>query len=223
MLRSIIGSDIDLLCLFTMEPEPTVYLVHNQNIGDTQPESFTVHDVMTQPESSTHYPTNTQPDPYSYVPQFDFSAQPSFHHTDDNIECGGSPFHDAQNDDVAADSNGIVETDDDYDDEADLDVPFEDDEEPFRTGFSNSKLNQNIRIARNVRAKAVAAYYARKMRREEKIMKPQEIMAELLHEFGIRAGYQVALRARNVAISMIYGGHIDSYQKLPSYLYMLKV
>ncbi|KAH6827849.1 hypothetical protein C2S53_015190 [Perilla frutescens var. hirtella] len=61
---------------------------------------------------------------------------------------------------------------------------------------------------RNVRAKAVAAYYARKMHREERIMKPREIMAELLHKFGVRASYQVALRARNAAISMIYGGHV---------------
>ncbi|KAH6802051.1 hypothetical protein C2S51_033497 [Perilla frutescens var. frutescens] len=181
MLRSIIGSDMDLLRLFTMEPEPTVYLVHNQNVGGTQPEPFTVHDVMTQAESSTHYPTNTQLDPYYYVPQFDCSAQPSFNPTEEDIEhfgrsnwlsdnwwrnesgiepqyeagaapntdvgectafydatttyyaSGGSPFHDAQNDDVATDSNDVVETDDDYDDEADLDVPSEDDEEPFRT------------------------------------------------------------------------------------------
>ncbi|KAH6758991.1 hypothetical protein C2S51_019226 [Perilla frutescens var. frutescens] len=181
MLRSIIGSDMDLLRLFTMEPEPTVYLVHYQNVGGTQSEPFTVQDVMTQPESSTHYPTNTRPDPYSYVPQFDCSAQPSFNPTDEDIERfgksnwlsdnwwgsgsgiepqyeaeaapntdagegtafydatttyyagGGSPFHDAQNDDVAADSNGVVETDDDYGDEADLDVPSEDDEEPFGT------------------------------------------------------------------------------------------
>ncbi|KAH6758942.1 hypothetical protein C2S51_019177 [Perilla frutescens var. frutescens] len=381
MLRSIIGSDMDLLRLFTMEPEPTVYLVHNQNVGGTQPEPFTVQDVMTQPESSTHYPTNTQPDPYSYVPQFDCSAQPSLNPTDEDIERfersnwlsdnwwgsgsgGGSPFHDAQNADVAANSNGVVETDDDYDDEADLDVPSEDDEEPFGTGFSNctfhdftswihreGSINQLLSMlvptnqpitsrsqvepepedvrnwiipvipldctdspvvrnldhvideplrkgsifytkedlyvavglwhmerkaefkvprsygsrveyvckcnpsctfelraswrgsywivhkfnmqhtcnldlgsvgARNVRAKAIAAYYARKIRREEKIMKPRDIMAELLHEFGIRGSYQVALRARNAAISMIYGGHIDSYQKLPSYLYMLK-
>ncbi|KAH6828879.1 hypothetical protein C2S53_016402 [Perilla frutescens var. hirtella] len=137
MLRSIIGSDMDLLHLFTMEPEPTVYLVHNQNVGDTQPEPFTVHDIMTQPESSTHYPTNTQPDPYSYIPQFDCSAQPPFNPTDEDIERGGSSFHDAQNDDVAADSNGVVETDDDYDDEADLDIPSEDDEEPFGIKFSN--------------------------------------------------------------------------------------
>ncbi|KAH6836285.1 hypothetical protein C2S53_001151 [Perilla frutescens var. hirtella] len=185
MLRSIIGSDTDLARLFTMEPEPTVYLVHNQNIEDTQPEPFTIHVVVTQPESSTHYPINTQPNPYSYVPQFDCSVQPSFNPTDEDIEhfersnwlsdnwCGsesgkepqyevkptpntdaaegttfydatstdyadrGFPFHDARNDDAAADDNGVVEIDDDNNDEADLDVQSEDDDEPFRTGFSN--------------------------------------------------------------------------------------
>ncbi|KAH6803738.1 hypothetical protein C2S51_031985 [Perilla frutescens var. frutescens] len=86
MLRSIIDSDMDLLRLFTMEPEPTMYLVHNQNVGGIQSEPFTIHDVMTQSESSTQYPTNTQPDPYSYVPQFDCSAQPSFNPIDEDIE-----------------------------------------------------------------------------------------------------------------------------------------
>ncbi|KAH6811535.1 hypothetical protein C2S51_025297 [Perilla frutescens var. frutescens] len=86
MLRSIIGSDMDLARLFTMQLEPTVYLMHNQNIECTQSEPFTVHDVVTQPESSTHYPTNTQPYPYSYVPQFDCSVQPSFNPTDEDIE-----------------------------------------------------------------------------------------------------------------------------------------
>ncbi|KAH6801155.1 hypothetical protein C2S52_001619 [Perilla frutescens var. hirtella] len=146
MLRSIIGSDMNLLRLFTMEPEPTVYLVHNQNVGGTQPEPFTVQDVITQPESSTYYPTNTQPDPYSYVSQFDCSAQPSFNPTDDDIEhfgrsnwlsdnwwgsgSGIEPQYEAE---AAPNTNA----DDDYDDEADLDVLSEDDEEPFGTGFSN--------------------------------------------------------------------------------------
>ncbi|KAH6779231.1 hypothetical protein C2S52_010468 [Perilla frutescens var. hirtella] len=383
MLRSIIGSDMDLVRLFTMVPEPTVYLVHNQNAGDTQPEPFTVHNVVTQSELSTHYLANTQPDLYSYIPQFDCSVQPSFNPTDEDIErfgrsnwlsdnwwgsgSGKEPQYEAEvapNTDAAEGTAFYDATSIDYADGADLDVQSEDEEEPFRTGFSNrtfhdftawihreSGINELLSMlvptnqptsscneveleaedvrnwiipvipldctdspvvrdldhiideplrkgsvfytkedlydvvglwhmerkaefkvprscgsrveytckrnpsctfelraswrgsywivhkfnmqhtcnldldsvgARNVRAKAVAACYARKMRREEKIMKPREIMAELLHEFGIRASYQVALQARNAAISMIYGGHVDSFQKLPSYLYMLR-
>ncbi|KAH6823845.1 hypothetical protein C2S53_013100 [Perilla frutescens var. hirtella] len=328
-----------------MVSEPTVYLMHNQNVGDTQPEPFTVHDVVTQPESSTHYLANTQPDPYSYLSdnwwgsendielQYEAEAVPNINAADDTVfynatstdyAGGGSLFHDARNDDAAVDDNGVVETDNDYDDEADLDVPSEDDEEPFGIEFSNytfhdftasicreGDINELLSIlvptnqpsasrsqiepeaedicnwiipvipldctdspvvrdldhvideplgkgsifytkedlyvvvglwhmehyaefkhtcnldlgsvdARNVRAKAVAVYYACKMRREEKIMKPRESMTKLLHEFGIRASYQVALRARNAAISMIYGGHVDSFQKLHSYLYILR-
>ncbi|KAH6820367.1 hypothetical protein C2S53_017209 [Perilla frutescens var. hirtella] len=44
----------------------------------------------------------------------------------------------------------------------------------------------------------------------------------MLEEFGIRTSYSVALRARNAAIEMIYGGHEDSFKMLPSYLYMLE-
>ncbi|KAH6755029.1 hypothetical protein C2S53_018794 [Perilla frutescens var. hirtella] len=44
----------------------------------------------------------------------------------------------------------------------------------------------------------------------------------MLEGFGIRTSYSVALRARNAAIEMIYGGHEDSFKILPSYLYMLE-
>lgn len=76
--------------------------------------------------------------------------------------------------------------------------------------------------ARNVRAQAVTAYFARKMRRQGSIMKPRDIMAELLQVFGIRASYSVAFRARNAAISIIYGGHGESFQMLPSYFEVLR-
>ncbi|KAH6811237.1 hypothetical protein C2S51_024999 [Perilla frutescens var. frutescens] len=54
------------------------------------------------------------------------------------------------------------------------------------------------------------------------IMKPKDIRAKMLEEFGIRTSYSVALRARNAAIEMIYGRHEDFFKMLPSYLYMLE-
>ncbi|KAH6785280.1 hypothetical protein C2S51_037735 [Perilla frutescens var. frutescens] len=196
------------------------------------------------------------------VPNTDVAEGTAFYDaTSTDYAVGGSPFHDARNDDAAADDNGS-----------------EDKDEPFGTGFSNfipldctdspvvrdldHIINESLRKgyvfytkedlhvvvklwhmkrkaefkvhcscgsrveytykcnpsctfelraswrgsywivhkfnmqhtcnldlgsvdARNVRAKAVVAYYTRKMRREERIMKPREIMAELLHEFGI--------------------------------------
>ncbi|KAH6801183.1 hypothetical protein C2S52_001647 [Perilla frutescens var. hirtella] len=64
----------------------------------------------------------------------------------------------------------------------------------------------------NVRAKAVAAYYAHKMRHEENIMKPREIMAELLHEFGIQASYQVALRSYGLGIVELFQIAANTYR-----------
>ncbi|KAH6780622.1 hypothetical protein C2S52_011859 [Perilla frutescens var. hirtella] len=84
-------------------------------------------------------------------------------------------------------------------------------------------MNDLSRVApRQVHAKVIAAYFANKMRGEGQIMKPKDIRAKMLEEFGIRTSYSIALRARNVAIEMIYDGHEDSFKMLPSYLYMLE-
>ncbi|KAH6833897.1 hypothetical protein C2S53_005338 [Perilla frutescens var. hirtella] len=84
-------------------------------------------------------------------------------------------------------------------------------------------MNDLSRVApRQVHAKVIAAYFAKQMRGEGQIMKPKDIRAKMLEEFGIRTSYSVALRARNTAIEMIYGGHEDSFKMLPSYLYMLE-
>ncbi|KAH6792693.1 hypothetical protein C2S52_003170 [Perilla frutescens var. hirtella] len=84
-------------------------------------------------------------------------------------------------------------------------------------------MNELSRVApRQVHAKVIAAYFAKQMRGEGQIMKPKDIRAKILEEFGIRTSYSVALCARNTAIEMIYGGHEDSFKMLPSYLYMLE-
>ncbi|KAH6833618.1 hypothetical protein C2S53_018682 [Perilla frutescens var. hirtella] len=121
MLRSIIGSDMDLAHLFTMQLEPTVYLVHNQNIECTQPEPFTVHDVL----SDDWWRSGSDKEPQYEVepaPNTDAAEGTAFYDaTSTDYAGGGSSFHDARNDNVVADDNGVVETDDDNDDEADLD------------------------------------------------------------------------------------------------------
>ncbi|KAH6778336.1 hypothetical protein C2S51_009648 [Perilla frutescens var. frutescens] len=84
-------------------------------------------------------------------------------------------------------------------------------------------MNDLSRVApRQVHTKVIAAYFAKQMRGEGQIMKPKDIRAKMLEEFGIRTSYSVALRARNAVIEMIYGGHEDSFKMLPSYLYMLE-
>ncbi|KAH6760692.1 hypothetical protein C2S51_017641 [Perilla frutescens var. frutescens] len=228
MLRFIIGSDMDLARLFTMQPEPTVYLLHNQNIKCTQSEPFTVHDVMTQPQSSTNYHTNTQP---IRIPTFlNLITQCNLHSTqqmrilsalEDQTSCqmigGGFPFHDARNDDTAVDDNvhdfttwihrecGINEL-------LSMLVP---------TNQPTSSHNQvepeaedhmcNLDLgsvgARNVRAKAVAAYYARKMHHEKRIMKSWQ---SCFMSLGFEQAIKLHCEHENAAISMIYGGHVIS-------------
>ncbi|KAH6770491.1 hypothetical protein C2S52_015294 [Perilla frutescens var. hirtella] len=62
----------------------------------------------------------------------------------------------------------------------------------------------------------------KKMRTLGTIMKPKEMRVEMHQEFGVRISYSVALRARNAAIEVIYGGHKDLFNMLPSYLYLLR-
>ncbi|KAH6765533.1 hypothetical protein C2S52_016516 [Perilla frutescens var. hirtella] len=84
-------------------------------------------------------------------------------------------------------------------------------------------MNDLSRVApRQVHAKVIATYFAKQMRGEGQIMKPKDIRAKMLEEFGIQTSYSVALRGRNAAIEMIYGRHEDSFKMLPSYLYMLE-
>ncbi|MEJ1821178.1 hypothetical protein, partial [Escherichia coli] len=76
---------------------------------------------------------------------------------------------------------------------------------------------------RKVNARVIAAYISRKIREDGEVLKPRSIMADLQREYGVHVTYSVAMRARNRAIEMIYGGHEESFQLLPSYLHMLRM
>ncbi|KAL6567832.1 hypothetical protein OROGR_001500 [Orobanche gracilis] len=75
---------------------------------------------------------------------------------------------------------------------------------------------------RKVKARVLATRIARKMREDGIVIVPRDIMADVLAEYGVEASYSVALRARNWAIELIYGGHQESFQLLPGYLHMLR-
>ncbi|KAM6553416.1 hypothetical protein CsatB_014178 [Cannabis sativa] len=51
---------------------------------------------------------------------------------------------------------------------------------------------------------------------------PNDIMKDLLHEFGFSMGYQKAWRTKEKALESTRGKLEDSYQQLPMYLHMLK-
>ncbi|KAL6573347.1 hypothetical protein OROHE_001806 [Orobanche hederae] len=60
---------------------------------------------------------------------------------------------------------------------------------------------------RKVKARVLATRIARKIREDGIVIVPRDIMADVLAEYGVEASYSVALRARNWAIELIYGGH----------------
>ncbi|KAL6543759.1 hypothetical protein OROGR_010256 [Orobanche gracilis] len=75
---------------------------------------------------------------------------------------------------------------------------------------------------RHVKGRVLATHISRKLREDGLFPKPRDIMADVLTEYGIEASYSVAMRARNWAIELIYGGHEASFQMLPQYLHMLQ-
>ncbi|XP_057811445.1 uncharacterized protein LOC131025667 [Salvia miltiorrhiza] len=83
---------------------------------------------------------------------------------------------------------------------------------------------RDLRTAKKIKAhsKVVAAFVANRIRDDGEVIKPKSIMAELVRDFGIKIKYDVALRARNLGMEMIYGRVNDSFLLLPRYLYALK-
>ncbi|KAH6781863.1 hypothetical protein C2S51_007156 [Perilla frutescens var. frutescens] len=55
------------------------------------------------------------------------------------------------------------------------------------------------------------------------VLKPKEMMAELIRELGIHIDYSFALRARNIAIEMVYGDCDKSYEQLPAFTHTLQL
>ncbi|XP_057791782.1 uncharacterized protein LOC131008766 [Salvia miltiorrhiza] len=82
----------------------------------------------------------------------------------------------------------------------------------------------DLHTAKKIKAhsKVVAAFVANRIRDDGEVIKPKSIMAELVRDFGIKIKYDVALRARNLGMEMIYGRVDDSFLLLPRYLYALK-
>ncbi|KAH6828691.1 hypothetical protein C2S53_018040 [Perilla frutescens var. hirtella] len=67
------------------------------------------------------------------------------------------------------------------------------------------------RIApRQVPARVIAKHFARKLVDEGVVLKPKEMMSELLREYMIQINYSFTLRSRNIAIEMIYGDYDKS-------------
>ncbi|KAH6769872.1 hypothetical protein C2S52_014675 [Perilla frutescens var. hirtella] len=75
---------------------------------------------------------------------------------------------------------------------------------------------------RKLSSRVIANLFKKRILDEGSILKPRAMIAEILWEYGIDVEYSVALRARNLAIEMVYGSHDQSFTVLPAYLEMLK-
>ncbi|KAH6766278.1 hypothetical protein C2S52_017261 [Perilla frutescens var. hirtella] len=75
---------------------------------------------------------------------------------------------------------------------------------------------------RKLSSRVIADLFKKRILDEGSILRPRAMIAEILREYGIEVEYSVALRARNIAIEMVYGSHDQSLAVLPAYLEMLK-
>lgn len=73
-------------------------------------------------------------------------------------------------------------------------------------------LDMSRTTPRQVPARVIAKYFARKLVNEGVVLKPREMMVELVRDFGIQIDYSFALRTRNIAVEMIYGDYDKSYE-----------
>ncbi|XP_057801399.1 uncharacterized protein LOC131016677 [Salvia miltiorrhiza] len=78
------------------------------------------------------------------------------------------------------------------------------------------------RVARQVTAKVAASYFARRLVDEGCVLRLKEMIDEMLRLHGIKMMYSLALRTRSLAIDMTNGDFEKSYQRIPSYLYLLR-
>ncbi|XP_057785642.1 uncharacterized protein LOC131003177 [Salvia miltiorrhiza] len=84
------------------------------------------------------------------------------------------------------------------------------------------RSNLSRTAPRMLPSRVVAAYFSRKLSVERVVLIPKEMIDEMLRLFGIEMGYKFALRSRDIAIEMMYGAFEQSYQRLPTYLYLLR-
>ncbi|KAH6785183.1 hypothetical protein C2S51_037638 [Perilla frutescens var. frutescens] len=90
-------------------------------------------------------------------------------------------------------------------------------------GTHTCHLDMGQIAPRQVPARVLGKYFARRLVDERVVLKPKEMMAELVREFGIHIDYIFALHMRNIAIQMVYGDFNKSYAQLPTFLHTLQL
>ncbi|KAL3640142.1 hypothetical protein CASFOL_015110 [Castilleja foliolosa] len=73
-----------------------------------------------------------------------------------------------------------------------------------------------------VPSKVVASHFAPRLLQENSKLTPRAMMNEFRDAYSIEINYDLALRAKHQAYSLMYGTEKTSFSTLPSYLYMLR-
>ncbi|KAH6765379.1 hypothetical protein C2S52_000205 [Perilla frutescens var. hirtella] len=84
------------------------------------------------------------------------------------------------------------------------------------------RLDLTRNTPRKLSSRVIADLFSKRILNEGSILKPRAMIVEILREYGIEVEYSVALRARNLAIEIVYGSHDQSFAVFPAYLEMLK-
>ncbi|KAK2657899.1 hypothetical protein Ddye_010951 [Dipteronia dyeriana] len=74
---------------------------------------------------------------------------------------------------------------------------------------------------RQASARVIGEHIKEKFR-DHRLYKPKEIIQDIHNEFGISYNYHKGYRAKHIALDEVQGTPVESYQILPSYLYMLE-
>ncbi|XP_075095215.1 uncharacterized protein LOC142173509 [Nicotiana tabacum] len=77
-------------------------------------------------------------------------------------------------------------------------------------------------IQRKPTAMVVGSMLIPKYADPETIYTPKDIRADMLSEYGVNLTYMQAWRAKEKALKFLRGHSVDSYSRLPSYLYILE-
>ena len=75
---------------------------------------------------------------------------------------------------------------------------------------------------RQVSKKVIDSMIVKKLKQKGRIIRPTDVVVEIQSDHGIHILYDKAWRAKEYAQNLVYGALMDSFQKLPSYSYMLE-
>ena len=81
--------------------------------------------------------------------------------------------------------------------------------------------NYNVEFKR-VSAAVIGDLYASKYRDPGRMIRPKDIVFEMREQHGIHLSYNKAYRSKEHALSQVFGDPWESFQRLPSYFYVLE-